>query len=220
MSYNNTESDAMTPDNTSSNQSSAAHMLLDVPSRLETERLILKPYKPGDGQWLYAMYRENSVHLSESIEGIKSGFGLDLTNPDEAETFVRQLVSDWAAHRRFIYSVWEKDTENYVGDIWIECIDWDIPMHEIGYLLVKDHVGKGFATEGTKAALGMVFNCLKANKASLTCGKDNIPSYRVAERCGFIREGCLRAEIRRKDGTLIDKFYYGMLKTEFEALTS
>ncbi len=36
-----------------------SYMLLNVPTRLETERLILQPYKPGDGQWLHAILREN-----------------------------------------------------------------------------------------------------------------------------------------------------------------
>ena len=211
----------MNPYSASSNLSSpATHMLLDVPSRLETERLILRPYKPGDGQWLSAVFQENATHLSDGIEGIKSGFGLDLTDPEEAESFVRQLREDWTQHRRFVYGVWVKDDDQYVGEVWIECRDWDIPMHEIGYFLVKDQVGNGFATEAAKAALGVIFNDLKANKASLTCDEDNVPSYRVAERCGFIREGCLRGEIRRKDGVSVGKLYYGMLKTEYQALSS
>ncbi len=211
----------MEPDSASSIQSSsAAHLLLNAPSRLETERLILQPYKPGDGQWLCAIFQRNATHLSDGIEGIKSGFGFDLTDPEEAESFVLQLGRDRAQHRRFIYGIWVKDDDQYIGEIWIECRDWDIPMHEIGYFLIKDKVGNGFATEAAKAGLDVIFNDLKANKASLTCDEDNVPSYRVAERCGFIREGCLRGEIRRKDGMSVGKLYYGMLKTEYQALIS
>ena len=56
------------------------YMLLDVPSKLETERLLLRPYKPGDGQWLNLIFQENEAHLADSIEGVKAGLGLDLTN--------------------------------------------------------------------------------------------------------------------------------------------
>ena len=211
----------MEPDSTSSTQStSAAHLLLDAPSRLETERLILRPYRPDDGVWLSAIYRKNATHLSGGIEGIKSGFGFDLTDPEEAESFVRQLNEDWTQRRRFIYGAWAKDDGQYVGEIWIECRDWDLPMHEIGYFLVKDKVGYGFATEAAKAGLEVIFNDLKANKASLTCDEDNVPSFRVAERCGFIREGCLRGEIMRKDGTRVSHLYYGMLRSEYKALSS
>ena len=93
-----------------------------------------------------------------------------------------------------------------------------MPLHEIGYFVVKDQLGKGFATEATKAALEFVFEHLKSNKAVVTCDEDNQPAYRVAEHCGFIREGRLRGEVKRRDGTLAGKLYYGMLRIEYESL--
>ena len=194
------------------------YMLMDVPSKLETERLLLRPYKPGDGQWLHVIFQENESHLRDSIEGVKAGLGLDLTNSTEAEIFVRQLEADWAARKRFIFGIWKKAADRYIGDIWIESQDRDVPLHEIGYFLVKGQMGKGFATEATKAALTFVFKHLRSNKASLTCDEDNERAYRVAERCGFIREECLRGHVKRKDGTLVGKLCYGMLRTEFETL--
>ena len=193
-------------------------MLLDVPSELETERLHLRPYKRGEGLALYTILQENLAHLEEAIESLKSGFGLDLTDPSDAEIFVRQLESDWAARKRFIFGIRDKAADRYVGELWIESQDWDVPLHEIGFFLVKDQLDKGFATEATKAALEFVFMHLKSNKASLTTDEDNEPAYRVAERCGFVREGCLRRQVKRRDGTLIGKLYYGMLRTEFETL--
>ena len=96
------------------------YMLLDVPLGLETKRLLLRPYKQGDGQWLHAIIRENRVHLSDSLEGIRAGFGLDLTDSTDAESFVRQLAADWTARRRFIFGIWEKADDRYVGELWIE----------------------------------------------------------------------------------------------------
>jgi RimJ/RimL family protein N-acetyltransferase len=191
-------------------------MLLNVPSKLETRRLLLRPYQPGDGQWLHKIFQENRDHLWEAIEGAKAYFGLDMTHPEEAEIFIRRQAADWITRLRFIFGAWEKTANRYVGEIWIENRDWDIGLHEIGYYVVKTHLGQGFATEATKAGLKFIFEDLKANKVSLTCDEDNIGSYRVAERCGFIREGRLRNEVKRSEGALIGKLYYGMLKEEFK----
>lgn len=83
---------------------------------------------------------------------------------------------------------------------------------------MNEHLSKEFTTEATTVALTLVFEHLKSNKASLTCAEDNEPAYRVAEQCRFTREGCLREQVKRRDGTLADKLYYEMLNTEIETL--
>ena len=40
------------------------YMLLDGPSKLEAERLLLRPYKLGDGEWLNLIFQENESHLA------------------------------------------------------------------------------------------------------------------------------------------------------------
>lgn len=191
---------------------------LEIPERLETGRLLLGPYRSGDGAWLHAVFERNRAHLAQSLEGIRNGLGLDLTREREAEIFVRQMGLDWAARRRFLFAVRDRETGGFAGDIWIEMVDWDVPLCEIGYFVVEDHLGKGYATEATRAGLRFIFGDLKASKVRLTTDADNIGSYRVAERCGFVLEGRLRAEVKRSDGTLVDKLCYGLLRTEFEAL--
>jgi RimJ/RimL family protein N-acetyltransferase len=108
---------------------------------------------------------------------------LDLADSTEAEIFVLQIEADLAAGKRFIFGIWKKADSCYTGDIWIERQDWDVPLHEIGYFLVSDQVGKGLATEATeatRAALAFVFKHLRSKKAGLTCDEDNEPAYRLA----------------------------------------
>ena len=38
-------------------------MLLEIPTRIETERLYLRCYEAGDGPWYYAMSQQNRSHL-------------------------------------------------------------------------------------------------------------------------------------------------------------
>jgi RimJ/RimL family protein N-acetyltransferase len=192
-------------------------LLLDIPESLKTERLSLRRYQAGDGALLCEVYGQNKQHLLDSIEGIKAGFSLDLTQPEDAEMFVRQLQADWAARKRFVFGLWDVSSKAYIGELWIECQNWDLGIHDIGYLLVEDQLGKGLATEAAKAGLNFVFNTLNAHKAALTCDEDNVSSYRVAERCGFVKEGCLRQGSKRSDGTRIGRLIYSVLRSEFES---
>lgn len=45
----------------------------------------------------------------------------------------------------------------------------------------------------------------------------NVRSQRVAERCGFVKEGHIRENKRNADGMLSGTLHYGLLKSEFEA---
>ncbi|MEM7115740.1 MAG: GNAT family protein [Chloroflexota bacterium] len=192
--------------------------LLDIPQQLETERLRLRAYQAGDGHWLHQIYQRDYDHLGKSARGILAGLGFDLTKPDDAETFVRHLVVDWVLRHRFVFSVWHKESTNFVGELWVECKNWQTRQHEIGYFVVSDYLRQGYATETAKAGLGFVFNDLQAHKAALTCDEDNVASYRVAERCGFVREGCLRAAFLREDGTFMGQLHYGLLRSEYDSL--
>lgn len=195
-------------------------MLLEIPARLESDRLYLQPYQVGDGAWLAAALTTNRAHLAESLTTVHSHFGLNLTKAEDAEIFVRRMESDWIARQRFVFGIWEKRDARYVGQIWIECRNWGAALHELGYYLLQAETGTGFATEAAKQALHFLFGTLHAEKVSLTCDVDNIRSWHVAERCGFQQEGRLRNEVRRNDGTLVDKLYYGLLKDEWQLLHS
>lgn len=197
-----------------------SQLSLDIPERLESDRLLFQPYRQGDGAWLHTALDRSRTHLADSLDQIRNGMGLDLTDPHEAELFVRRLSLGWAARRRFVFPYRERGSGSFVGDLWIECSDWGVPLFEIGYFVVEEHLGKGYATEAARAGLRFVFEQLGAAKARVTCDADNVGSYRVAERCGFELEGRLRAEKRRGDGVLIDKLHYGMLRAEYEALTA
>lgn len=193
-------------------------MSWDIPTELKTALLTLRPYAPGDGAWLHEVYLQNGVHLSDSIEGLKAGLGFDVSNLHGAEQFVRQMTADWHLHKRFVFAVWENSSNIFIGDIWIECVDWELGIHEIGYFVVESHIRQGFATEATRAGLRFIFDDLHANKAGLTCDEDNVASYKVAERCGFVREGNIRATVKRTDEASVGKLHYGMLSSEFESL--
>ncbi len=195
-------------------------MLLEIPTELESERLLLRPYQSGDGAWLHTLLQRDRSYLAEALASVHAHFGFDLGRHNDAELFVRHMTADWILRRRFVFGVWEKASMGYVGQIWLECKAWATAFHELGYFVLQAHAGRGIATEAAKLGLTFLFQTLHANKVSLTCDVDNVASYRVAERCGFQQEGRLRNEVQRNNGTRVDKLYYGLLKRDFEMLQS
>jgi len=188
-------------------------MQLELPSELETTRLILRPYQVGDGIVFFEMLKRNREYLGELLGPI-----IESNEIDEVENYVRKLAADWLVHNRFVLSFWEKKSSRYLGHIWIEPLDWRIPNFEIGWFIDMEYQGKGLTTEAAKAALAFIFKDLKAEKVTVKV-RDYGPHYKksiqIAKKCGFIKEGKLRNSVRTHyDNLLVNETYYGLLKGE------
>jgi ribosomal-protein-serine acetyltransferase len=191
-------------------------MLLDIPTRLETDRLILRRYEPGDGPMYFAVGQKNHHHL-QPFEA--DNVILSAKTPEEAENIIRGLNEDWIARNSFFLGAFDKKTLEFIAQIYIGVVNWELPEFEVGYFVDVDHQGKGFITEAVQGALGFIFRCLKAQRVCLHTRDTNLPSQRVAERCGFTLEGHIRENKRDADGTVSGDLYYGLLKSEYNAAT-
>ncbi len=191
-------------------------MLYTLPDQLETERLILRPYRAGDGAAYYEVCQRNREHLLPFEAGNPA---LDVYTLEQAEILVRHFAAEWAARNALFVGAWEKTTGSFAAQVYIGPVDWELPEFEIGYFVDVAHQGQGFVTEAVKAVLGWLFGDMRAHRVRLGCNEVNERSWRVAERCGFVREGHLRQtrkQVLRADGTYSGDYLYGLLRSEFE----
>ena len=188
-------------------------LLLDVPMRLDTERLIVRKYEEGDGRELHLLLgrNDNREFLRENVEEVSS-----IKTEEEAEVYVRKHSAEWFARERFVMGIWLKSEDKYVGEIWIEPKKWEVPSFEIGWFLDQGYQRRGIATEAARRSLNFLFNDLNAHKVIVITRDTNPRSCMLAERLGFRREGHLR-ESGIDDGKRYGLFHYGMLRTEFSS---
>ncbi len=190
-------------------------ILPDIPTHIEAERIYLRRYEAGDGPWYYAMSQRNRTHLARyEAENVVMG----IESEQDAEALVQDLAADWAARDCFFMGAFDRETDAFVAQVYVGPVNWAVPEFEIGFFADKDHEGRGYVTEAVRAAMGFIFQHLQAHRVRLECDDTNERSWRVAERCGLVREGHLRENKRNADGTLSGTLYYGLLKREFEAL--
>ena len=129
-------------------------MLLDIPTRIETDRLILRRYEPGDGAMYFAVGQKNRQHLQQFEAG---NIILSAKTQEEAEIIIRELNADWIARNSFFMGAFDKKTLEFIAQIYMGVVNWDLPEFEVGYFVDVDHQGKGYVTEAVKAALGFIF---------------------------------------------------------------
>lgn len=186
--------------------------LLDFPERLETERLYLRSYKAGDGHMYYAASIRNRNHLAEFESG---NILMNLKTKEHAEAIVRELAADWIARKHFFIGIFEKATNEWIGQVYIGPTNWDLPEFTIGYVADLNHEGKGYLSEAVKRVLEMLFEDVSAHRVKSDCNENNIRSIKLLERCGFRREGHLIENRKNADGTFHGDYLYGMLRREY-----
>ena len=185
-----------------------------IPDCFESQRLFLRPYQAGDGAMIFAVGQKNRQHLQryEADNAI-----LSAKTEQEAESLVQELAADWAARNCFFLGAFDRVSGEFVAQVYIGVVNWDTPEFEVGFFVDQDHEGQGYITEAVCTALGFVFEHLHAQRVSLRCDTTNTRSQRVAERCGFTREGLLRQVRRQPDGSFSDAYIYSLLLSEWLA---
>jgi RimJ/RimL family protein N-acetyltransferase len=84
---------------------------------------------------------------------------------------------------------------------------------ELGYILHPAARGRGAATEMLRLLTRWAFQELGAQRIELVINVDNAASERVAERCGYTREGVLRST-HLKGGRRSDTAVYSRLPSD------
>ncbi len=189
-------------------------LLLEPSTQIETNRLLIRKYKKGDGKGLFALLERNDNRnfLKEHVDE-----ATDIKTLEDAEIRVCQLSAFWDARDRFVMGIWLKKTNEFIGNIWIEPKRWEVPSFELGYYLDQEQIGKGLATEAAKRAMKFIFDELKAHKIIIITRDTNERSYKLAERLGFKKEGHLR-ETNKEGNRRFGLLHYGLLRNEYEKI--
>lgn len=105
------------------------------------------------------------------------------------------------------------EPEHVWGGVSVYDVDGAQARAAVGYWLASHARGRGVATRALRLLARWAFEDLAVARLELTCAPDNVASQRVAERCGFVREGVLRSHLRFQ-GTRRDTVLFSLLPGE------
>lgn len=156
--------------------------LIEAPDLIETERLLLRQFLETDLDLLARIYADPEV-----MRFIGDGRTL---SREETWSWVAGALGHWVLRGYGLYAVEEKVTGNFIGRIGlINPEGW--PGLEAGWLLGRQHWGRGYATEGAKAVVRMAYEDVGATHLISLIHPENEASIRVAQRLGAIRESTI-----------------------------
>ncbi len=146
----------------------------------ETERLIIRLMTQADAQEQLEALFLNPATLPEWRD--------DKRNLDYSKQAIEELQTHQKKHGYSVYGVFDKQTGELLGrtGFTLRQSDPAFPAYtDLAYVFSKDHQGKGYATEATKAVTAWIFEHSSIEKIG-TFVIDGTPgSARVLEKAGF-----------------------------------
>lgn len=167
--------------------------------RLETERLLIRAWEPGDRPALKAMASDPEV--MRYVHG-----GLPYSEEELDEMLARQ-ARQLATFDLCMGALVEKSTNRIVGVAGVQPLGTTGDL-EIGWWLARDVWRRGYATEAGAAAMHHVLDTLERPRVVAIIDPENEPSKRVVARLGMHLEG-RRTGVElghRSPGIVVDLF--------------
>jgi RimJ/RimL family protein N-acetyltransferase len=149
---------------------------------VETIRLTLRPFTPGDFDDLYAY---------QSRPDVARYLRWDARDHAQVrEALFRQCdeTSLSAEGAWLTFAVVWREAGKVVGEVGLKLVSWKDRQGEIGFVFNPDYHGLGLATEAAEAMLMPGFDTVRWHRIIGSCDARNHPSARLMERIGMRQE--------------------------------
>ncbi len=181
--------------------------------KFRSERLVFREVMQDDFKLLYSLFSNTQV--------MKYAY-IDKYNSEEEmlpyfNKILQNNVTPFEDRKAFEFAVFSASEGSFVGfaDVEIHNINDSGGCGEIGYFLLPEFWGRGYAGEIANALTEISFKHLRLHKLSARCNSNNTASEKVMKKAGMTKEGELR-KVRFKNGCWDSEKVYGILKDEWK----
>ena len=169
--------------------------------RIETERLVLRPWREDDAQTLY-------TYASDPELGPAAGWAPHTSVEDSLRVLHTILMKEGT------WAITIKPSDESVGSIGIfrGGEERQRGEYEVGYWIARPFWGKGYVPEAVRAVLSLYFS-FGAERIWCAHAEWNDKSRRVIEKCGFRYQ--FSAPWQAPIGDFRNSLYYALTAEEF-----
>ena len=158
------------------------------------------------------------AYLESLPELFTAGF-IDTTDPASEELgtwqdWITELDKGWENDQQYFFQVIEVSSNQVVGGVFLNHVVRTHQMANLGYWVRTSHIGKGIATEAAKQVARYGFEKLGFQRLEIVVEIGNLPSLRVAEKIGAVREGLLRNRLNLHAAPC-DAYMHSLIPSDF-----
>lgn len=149
--------------------------------RIESKHIIIRDFQRKDAENLYWIVREKNIvrfmpDWSENIDSPESYFGYidwHQTKKDSTDIYENKR-----------YAIALPNTDEMIGMVGMG-LEHTLNEVEVAYFMSEEYQRKGYTEEAINALVDWCFKVSDIKYLILTIDCANIPSCRLAEKCGF-----------------------------------
>lgn len=149
--------------------------------QLETKRIILREFTKKDLIEFHNLETNNLV--------IQFLTNYPKRTIEDSEDVLNSVIQQYTDHNTGRLALIEKETSKFIG--WcgikfnLELRNNHEKFHDLGYRILPEFWGKGYATEASKACLEFGFRDLKLKQLYAIVHSMNLSSVKVIQKIGF-----------------------------------
>jgi len=174
-------------------------------NEFEFKELIFKEFKKSDFNLLELIFTNREV-MKYALD--------DCFNKKQLKNYHKKILKNNSNKKnRNIYEFAVFKNNIYLGfaDLTIIKKNNYGGIAEIGYFLLPEYWGKGFATNIAAFLINFCFNHLNLHKVVACCNSDNIGSIKVMKKNGMIQEGYFFKQ-RFKNNKWVDEYKFAIIR--------
>ncbi len=178
-----------------------------------TQRLRLEPVREANARTLWQVLQQPDLRDFQDLPDL------------DAAAFRRNIAQRPKELRpsavgRFewmiFWSAADADASEPLGWVSLRIAERATETAEIGYSVVREHRGRGVATEAVAGLVAEGFERARLGRVRAYCVPENVPSRAVLERNGFLDEGVARHGATVQ-GQAVDVIAYALARSRWES---
>ncbi|WFF03052.1 GNAT family N-acetyltransferase [Micromonospora sp. WMMD964] len=182
----------------------AARLLPDLPDGVLTDQVVaLRRLAPDDAELMHRLHTRPEVVANQAPPVPPTR--------EAIERRCRLAESGWLTGEIARLLITDVSSGEPVGSCGLSYTDVAGGEASVGYALLPDWRGRGYATRAVRLLAAWAFGVVGIARLGAGTVPDNIASHRVLERVGFHREGLQRGRLPGLDGTRLDDLTFALL---------
>ena len=175
---------------------------------IQTERLILRPFRPEDAKLVYKNWASDpavSEHLTWRAH----------QNEGVTRTVVNSWIKDCRKPHGYHWCITLKGSDEPVGGIDVVSSDEHLASAELGYCLTRRLWGQGYTTEALIAVLEHLLGPVEYERVVARHDTGNPASGAVMIKAGMVFEGVMHRAAKTNMGAYCDLAVYAALRGDW-----